>query len=359
MRHMEMPHNIYIHTPFCMSKCNYCAFFSAACSAPDWDGFADGIVREIKFWGARIGNTTVPTVFFGGGTPSLMPTRAFARIMGALRDNFNIAPNTEITLESNPGTLDAAGVREFVDAGVNRLSVGVQRLNDDALKFLGRRHSVRDALELLGAAMVFGLRVNADFIYGIPGDTVDTVTQMCRDINALGLSHVSMYELTIEPDTPFGKMNLAMPSNDAMADMYCAIAGTLALPRYEVSNYATPGNECRHNQNVWDGAPYIGIGRGAAGRPYIDGTWYEQRGGDDIKMQPLTIDARATEKIITGMRTMRGVHKTDDVMHVINTDYVRANPDLVYDNGDRICATEKGLLILDDLLLDLCNWDGK
>lgn len=359
MRHMEMPHNIYIHTPFCMSKCNYCAFFSAACSAPDWDGFADGIVREIEFWGARIGKTTVPTVFFGGGTPSLMPPRAFARIMGALRDNFNIAPNTEITLESNPGTLDAAGLREFVDTGVNRLSVGVQRLNDSALRFLGRRHSVRDALELLGAAMGFGLRVNADFIYGIPGDTVDTVTQMCRDINALGLGHVSMYELTIEPGTPFGKMHLDMPSNDAMADMYCAIAGTLALPRYEVSNYATPGNECRHNQNVWDGAPYIGIGRGAAGRPYIDGTWYEQRGGDDIKMQPLTIDARATEKIITGMRTMRGVHKTDDVMHVINTDYVRANPDLVYDNGDRICATEKGLLILDDLLLDLCNWDGK
>lgn len=359
MRRMEMPHNIYIHTPFCMSKCKYCAFFSAACTAPDWDRFADGIVREIQFWGMRLGRVAVPTVFFGGGTPSLMPTRVFARIMNTLRNNFNIVPNPEITLESNPKTLDATRLREFMDAGVNRLSVGVQRLDNPELEFLGRRHNVRDAMQLLDVAMKMGLRVNADFIYGIPGDNADTVAQMCRDINALGLGHVSMYELTIEKNTPFGQMNLAMPSNDAMADMYCTIAGTLALPRYEVSNYAKPGNECIHNQNVWDGDAYVGIGRGAAGRPYIDGTWYEQRGGDDIQMQPLTPAARATEKIITGLRTVRGVRKSDDVMRVINTDWLRANPELVCDNNDRICVTEKGMLILDDLLLDLCNWDGK
>lgn len=306
-----------------------------------------------------MGRISVPTVFFGGGTPSLMPTRVFARIMNALRTKFNVLPDCEITLESNPKTLDATRLREFMDAGVNRLSVGVQRLDNTELEFLGRRHNVRDAMQLLDLAMKMGLRVNADFIYGIPGDTVDTVAQMCRDINALGLGHVSMYELTIEKNTPFGQMNLAMPTNDAMADMYCAIGDTLTLPRYEVSNYARHGCECRHNQNVWDGAPYIGIGHGAAGRPYIDGTWYEQTGGDDIQMQPLTPASRATEKIITGLRTVHGVRKSDDVMRVINTDWLRANPELVCDNNDRICVTEKGMLILDDLLLDLCNWDGK
>ncbi len=301
-----------------------------------------------------MGRISVPTVFFGGGTPSLMPTDVFGRIMDALRTKFDLSPDCEITLESNPGTLDTVRLGEFVAAGVNRLSVGVQSLDDARLKFLGRRHSAADARKLLDTAMNMGLRTSADFIYGLPGDTTDHVIQMCRDINAIGLTHCSMYELTIEPNTPLGQMNLNMPSNDAMADMYCAIADTLTLPRYEVSNYAHPGCECRHNQNVWDGAPYIGIGRGAAGRPYIDGAWYEQTGGD-IKMQPLGADARATEKIITGLRTTRGVKLTDDVLRAIDMNYVMAHPDLLGITHDRIHTTPKGNLILDDLLIELCR----
>lgn len=354
MQNMTNPHNLYIHTPFCMSKCNYCAFFSRACSAPDWDAFADGISHEIEFWGQRMGRISVPTVFFGGGTPSLMPTKIFGQIMNALRTNFDLMPDAEITLESNPKTLDKTRLCEFVNFGVNRLSVGIQRLNDKTLQFLGRTHSVHDALELLDTAHKCELRLNADFIYGLPCDTPDSVMQMCKDINTLGLHHVSMYELTIEPNTPFGHMNLEMPSNNAMADMYTIIGENLSIPRYEVSNYATAGDECRHNQNIWDGAPYIGIGRGAAGRPYIQNVWYEQTGGD-IQMRPLSTDVRATEKIITGMRTMRGVSKTDDVMKIINTEYVRTHPELISDTGNRICATKKGILILDDLLVNLCN----
>lgn len=296
----------------------------------------------------------MPTVFFGGGTPSLMPTNVFGQIMDAVRAKFDLSPDCEITLESNPGTVDAVRLGEFVAAGVNRLSVGVQSLDDARLAFLGRRHSAADARKLLDTAMKMGLRTSADFIYGLPGDTTAHVIQMCRDINAIGLTHCSMYELTIEPHTPFGKMNLDMPSNDAMADMYCAIADTLNIPRYEVSNYARPGCECRHNQNVWDGAPYIGIGGGAAGRPYIDGMWYEQTGGD-IKMQPLSAIARATEKIITGLRTVRGVKLTDDVLRAIDMNYVTAHPDLFCITPDRIHTTPKGNLILDDLLIELCK----
>ncbi|MCM1293995.1 MAG: radical SAM family heme chaperone HemW [Muribaculaceae bacterium] len=349
---MTVPHNIYIHVPFCVSKCNYCAFFSHAVTAPDWDTYADGITAEINTWGARLGHIDVPTVFFGGGTPSLMPIGAFEEIMNALHTNFNVLDDAEITLESNPGTLDALRLHEFISGGINRLSVGIQSLDDERLRFLGRRHSAHDAIQLLDTAMSNNIRVSGDFIYGLPGDTVHDVIETCKQINSLGLRHCSMYELTIEENTPFGKMRLHMPSNDEMADMYCAISDTLHIPRYEVSNYATPGNACRHNQNVWDGAPYIGIGRGAAGRIYMNNTWYEQRGAN-AEFSPMTTRDRAVEKIITGMRTTRGVKLTPDVLDIINMDFVKSHPELITINDGRIAVTNSGLLILDDLVIQL------
>lgn len=294
----------------------------------------------------------MPTVFYGGGTPSLMPVRCFEKIMDTIRTNFNLLSDAEITLESNPGTLDENKLRDFCDTGVNRLSVGVQGLDDDKLKFLGRRHSVADALNLLDVAQNINLRVSADFIYGLPGDTVADVIELCGQINKLGLTHCSMYELTIEPGTPFGKMNLNMPDNETMAQMYVAIGDTLQLPRYEVSNYATPGAECRHNQNIWDGDAYIGIGRGAAGRVFMDGTWYEQL-GDNARLEKLDNTARATEMILTGMRTVRGCRLTDAIKNVIDMDWALANDSLVQINGDRISATRKGMLILDDVMVNL------
>lgn len=335
-----------------MSKCNYCAFFSTACAAPDWNKYTNDICDEIKLWAQKLGHIDVPTVFFGGGTPSLMPVWCFEKIMNTIRADFNLLSGAEITLESNPGTLDENKLRGFCNAGVNRLSVGVQGLDDDKLKFLGRRHSVADALNLLRVAQGMGLRVSADFIYGLPGDTVADVIKLCNQINKLGLQHCSMYELTIEPDTPFGKMNLNMPNNETMAQMYLAIGDTLQLPRYEVSNYATPGNECRHNQNVWDGDAYIGIGRGAAGRVFMDGIWYEQL-GNGARFEKLDNVARATEMILTGMRTVRGCRLTDTVKNVIDIDWVLGNPNLVQINGDRISATAGGMLILDEVMVNL------
>lgn len=321
---------------------------------PDWDKYCGEIVSEIKFWATKLGKIHVPTIFFGGGTPSLMPVKIFATIMDNLRTHFFVAPDAEITLESNPGTLDARRLKDFVNAGINRLSVGVQSFNDDKLRFLGRRHDAATARQLISAAMERRLRVSADFIYGMPGDTVRDVIETCNQINDMGLEHCSLYELTIEPGTPFAKMNLNMPTNAEMAEMYMAIGENLALPRYEVSNYAAPTQECRHNQNVWDGEPYIGIGHGAAGRICIAGQWYEQLGAN-ARFAEINSHARATEKIITGMRTMRGVKLTRDVIGAINQDFISAHPDLIETkpNG-RIAATQKGLLILDDLLVNLC-----
>lgn len=348
------PHNIYIHVPYCMSKCNYCAFHSRACGAPDWDAYAAGVINEIGFWGGRMGKIDVPTIFFGGGTPSLMPTGVFARIMDALGQNFHIVAGAEITLESNPGTIDDNKLSEFLAAGVNRISIGVQRTDDAALRFLGRRHDWATARNIIDVSARRGVRVSADFIYGIPGDNAQSVAQMCRDINALPIEHCSMYELTIEPNTPFGKMNLNMPSNDAMADMYDAIDRTLRHHRYEVSNYAaTPAAQCRHNANVWDGAPYIGIGVAAAGRVFIDNTWYEQTGGADGVCTPMTMRDRAVEMVLTGMRTMRGVAVNDMTRCAIDMDFVRTHPDLITMHDGRICATPRGILILDDLMVEL------
>ena len=349
---MTVAHNLYIHVPFCASKCRYCAFYSAAVK-PDWDIYAAGICREIDDWRLKLGKFSVPTIFFGGGTPSLMPTPIFDRIMTHIRNNFDVSPLCEITLESNPGTLDGERLGDFQNLGINRLSIGVQSFNDDELAFLGRRHSATDARRLIDAGLNAGLRVSADFIYGLPGHTAPSVEHLCRQINDIGLRHASLYELTIEPATPFGKMNLDMPDNDTMADMYNAISNTLCLSRYEVSNYATPGDECQHNSNIWDAAPYIGLGRGAAGRPIIDGVWHDQMGAG-VRCTPISNATRAVESIMTGMRTARGVNLTPDVRAAIDWGAAHRMNDLVTLTPDnRLVATNNGILILDEILIKL------
>ena len=350
---MKSPaHNIYIHVPFCMSKCNYCAFFSHACAKPDWDEYCTQICTEISKWGQKLGQINVPTVFFGGGTPSLMPTECVSRILDTIRQNFDLQDSAEITLESNPGTLNKDKLIQMQNIGINRLSVGVQSLDYERLKFLGRKHSAHDALNLIETAQSINIRVSADFIYGLPDDDAKYVANTCKQINSIGLKHCSLYELTIEENTPFGKMRLDMPNNDEMAQMYIAIADYLKLPRYEISNYAWHGQECRHNQNVWDGQPYIGIGNGGAGRVLIEGQWYEQR-GNYAQWDKMSNSNRAIEKVITGMRTICGVGLTDDVKDVINMDTVQQNPNLMQVTDGRLVATDAGRLVLDDMLVKL------
>lgn len=354
MQFMDNPHNIYIHVPFCMSKCRYCAFFSHACANPDWGAYTNKIISEIEHWARLLGRISVPTVFFGGGTPSLMPTRCFEQIISKIHQCFDVLYGAEITLESNPGTIDETRMREFQSFGVNRISIGVQSFSDEKLKYLGRRHSALDAIKTIQTAQKLGLRVSGDFIYGLPDETVSDVIHTCAQINDLDLQHCSMYELTIEPDTPIGRENPTMPTNDEMADMYNAIGDTLKLPRYEVSNYATPDKHCQHNENIWDGAPYIGLGRGAAGRVYHNSTWFEQL-GDGQLFAPLDAKSRAIEKLITGLRTTRGTRLTDDVKGVINMDTVHQMPELIQVQDNRISVTRSGMLVLDDILVKIAG----
>ena len=340
---MIVPHNIYIHVPFCVNKCNYCAFYSRACAMPDWTDYKNKIISEIALWQKQIGRAKIPTIFFGGGTPSLMPTKIFAEIINELRNYFSVTSDAEITLEANPGTLDKTKLKEFITAGINRISIGVQSLRNDELKFLGRIHDAATARELIAIAQNSGLRVSADFIYGLPNHTPTDIKELCKNINSLGLEHASLYVLSIEPRTPFARQNLQMPDNETMAQMYEVIGETLTLPQYEVSNYGTP---CKHNANIWDGQPYLGLGDGAAGRVMIDNQWYETLNNQQT---PLQNHARAVEILMTGLRTTRGVLLTPEIMEIIDLDF--ANGDNFIIKNNRLIA--KSFLTLDNLIVKL------
>ena len=308
-----------------------------------------------------------------------MPTDLFARIMETLHKNFNVAPDAETTLEANPGTPGAACLPQFIAAGVNRLSVGVQSLDDADLGFLGRRHTADEARALIGTAQDARIRVSGDFIYAVPRprallsggqaqQDLYSVEKMCRGIVGLGLQHASLYELSVEPGTPLARRGAHPVDDNVAAVMYEKINEILSprLPRYEVSNHAMPGEECRHNANIWAGAPYLGIGPSACGRVFINGIWYEQSNAGDIKkwiagdpnnadINAMSDRTRAVEKIMTGLRTARGIKITDDIRDMINWDYVERNTDLLIMDAMTpvIRATDRGMIVLDKILVDL------
>jgi len=251
---------VYIHYPFCLRKCRYCAFASRAAEPQD---LTELYLKELSAYPKR----EVSSVYFGGGTPSLMSVESVAKLLARLR------PSGEVTLEANPATIDKAKMRALRAAGVNRLSVGVQSLDDSELQFLGRVHTARQALETLDAAREAFDNINADFIYGLPGQSVSDWARSLEKIAALDLPHYSLYQLTHEKGTPIGK--LAPIDEDVAAKMFSL--APKVLRQYEVSNFARPGFEGQHNLNYWRGGEYIGLGPGAAGRVRIDGKWYETK----------------------------------------------------------------------------------
>ena len=282
------------------------------------------------------------TLFFGGGTPSLMPVRYAEKII----EKIGLAPNAEWTLEANPKTLDPLELKDWKDLGLTRLSIGMQSFDDEELKFLGRIHSVADGMELLSAANDLGLKTSMDFIYGMPNQTAKDVAKLCERINAIGLKHASLYELTPERGTRF--QNITPASDANAAEMYRTIQSALKLPRYEVSNYGDP---CRHNMNVWAGEEYIGVGESAAGRIVKNGEWFETKiTGGKIVICELSPRQRAIEIVMTGLRTERGVSIAALPADVIDWNFVKDNPAYFTAGESRLSMTDKGLLLLDALL---------
>ncbi len=272
--------SIYIHFPWCLAKCPYCDFVSYATERDDIDhaGYADAIIREAEAR-ARYLETDgsdarrIGSVFFGGGTPSLWDPRELGRVLERLRGLFAIDGDAEITVECNPTSLDGDRARALVDAGANRLSIGTQSLRQEQLRYLGRLHDPAGAQAAVAAAIEAGVpRVSTDLIFGLPNQTPEDARDQAETLASAGLRHLSCYQLTIEPGTQFGERKkrglLPMADEGAVADSFLAIDEALerhGLRHYEISNYAAPGHEARHNLAYWRGDEYVGLGCGAFG----------------------------------------------------------------------------------------------
>ena len=269
---------LYVHWPFCAAKCPYCDFNSHVVAGVDHALWARSLVREMEHMASLQGGGPLTSIFFGGGTPSLMDPRTVDMIVSAADRLWGLADNAEITLEANPTSVEAEKFAGFRAAGVNRLSIGIQALNDKDLKALGRLHSVAEALAAYELARSTFPRVSFDLIYARAGQTPEAWEAELAQALRLAADHLSLYQLTLEPGTPFHALHekgaLVVPDEDASAEMYemtqslCEGAG---LPAYEVSNHAAPGAVSRHNLTYWRLGDYVGVGPGAHGRLTIAG----------------------------------------------------------------------------------------
>jgi oxygen-independent coproporphyrinogen-3 oxidase len=265
------PLGLYVHLPWCVSKCPYCDFNSHGLRAPlPWRRYTDAVVRDLDFATRGLKDREISTVFFGGGTPSLFPAESIAEILSAAARRIAIAADAEVTLEANPGALELGDLGAFRDAGVNRISLGVQSFDPDALAALGRVHGPGEARSAAAAAPAAGLdRLNLDLMYGLPGQTLAGAVADLRAALELAPEHISHYQLTLEPNTLFHARPPALPDEDvaaAMQEKTAFILESAGYRRYEVSAWSLPGAECRHNLNYWRYGDYLAVGAGAHGK---------------------------------------------------------------------------------------------
>ena len=321
---------VYVHWPFCLSKCPYCDFNShVRHGGIDQARYVAAYLREIETMAARTQGRTVSTIFFGGGTPSLMQPQTVAAILDGIGKYWTVAPDVEVTLEANPTSVEAERFRGFRAAGVNRVSLGVQALDDASLKDLGRLHTAEEALKAVAIARSVFDRYSFDLIYARPGQTPDAWAQELRRAIAEAAEHLSLYQLTIEADTPFFALHksgkLVTPNDDIARELYDMtqdVCDTAGLSAYEISNHARTGAESRHNLVYWRGDEYAGIGPGAHGRIEQDGRRYatatekrpeswlmrvEALGHGLVVDEVLTREERADEYLLMGLRLAEGI----------------------------------------------------
>ncbi|MFZ1066981.1 MAG: radical SAM family heme chaperone HemW [Pseudolabrys sp.] len=327
---LTTPFAIYVHWPFCLSKCPYCDFNShVRHGGIDEARFLRAYETEIAATAARVPHRTVSSIFFGGGTPSLMQPSSVQAILDCIGRHWTIAPDVEITLEANPTSVEATRFRGFRAAGVNRVSLGVQALDDTSLKELGRLHTAQEALDAVAVARLIFDRYSFDLIYARPRQTLDGWAAELKRAIAEAAEHLSLYQLTIEPDTPFFGLHragkLTIPDQDLARDLYDltqAVCSDAGLPAYEISNHARPGAQCRHNLVYWRGHDYAGIGPGAHGRLTIDNgriatetekrpeAWLmrvEETGTGLTVEEKLTSGEAADEYLLMGLRLAEGI----------------------------------------------------
>jgi len=369
---------LYVHWPFCVSKCPYCDFNSHVRSAIDQDQWRDALLADLRHEAQLLPGRRLTSIFFGGGTPSLMEPATVAALVAAARELWPTADDLEITLEANPNSVEAARFADLAAAGVNRLSLGLQSFDDHRLAFLGRAHSAREGLDALAIAQEQFARVSFDLIYALPGDTeAEWGTTLDRAL-ALGTGHLSLYQLTIEPGTRFAALEAAGQLDaldaDRAAGLFELTAGRTAaagLPAYEISNHARPGDASRHNLTYWRYGDYAGVGPGAHGRRLGARTVRHRkpenflaaltRNGHGIaEEESLTAIEAADEALVMGLRLAEGIDAAalaqrfglETIVNWSAVDRLTDSGHLVR-TGTRIAATSAGRLVLNRILAEI------
>mgnify|MGYP002777737844 CR=1 FL=1 len=375
---MITPLALYVHWPFCVSKCPYCDFNSHVRTNVDQDAWRDALLADLAHEAALTPDRPLGSIFFGGGTPSLMPPQTVAAVLAAAERAWGFTPGIEITLEANPSSVEAARFADLAAAGVNRVSLGLQSLDDRALRFLGRAHDAAEGQAALRTAQEVFPRVSFDLIYALPGQSLAAwQTELARAL-AFGTEHLSLYQLTIEPGTRFATEaaagRLAIPDGDAAADLFeatRAMTAAAGLPAYETSNHARAGAESRHNLTYWRYGDYLGIGPGAHGRRGATATFRRRkpenwlaavaRNGHGVEREDsLDPTTRATEALLMGLRLTEGV----DLARIATLAAGEAPVDreavarlerlgMVASDGERLRVTETGALLLDAILAEV------
>ena len=373
---------VYVHWPFCLSKCPYCDFNSHVRHAPIDEGrFARAFAREIETTAARTPGREVSSIFLGGGTPSLMQPQTVGAILDTIGKYWRVARDVEVTLEANPTSVEATRFKGYRTAGVNRVSLGVQALDDASLKTLGRMHTAREALDAVAIARAAFERYSFDLIYARPDQTPEMWADELNLAIAEAAEHLSLYQLTIEPETPFFGLHAAgkLKTPDeatarALYDVTQDVCARHGLPAYEISNHARAGAECRHNLVYWRGEEYAGIGPGAHGRLDIDGVrhavatekrpeaWLmrvEASGHGVITDDGLNSEERADEFLLMGLRLAEGIDparyaalsgRTLDPRRIA---LLREQGAISVDASGRLRVTQAGFPVLDAVVADL------
>nr|WP_083434271.1 radical SAM family heme chaperone HemW [Sphingomonas sp. Y57] len=371
---------LYIHWPFCVSKCPYCDFNSHVRESVDQQAWRDALLRDLAHEAAELPDRQLGSIFFGGGTPSLMPPATVAALIDAAVHHWPAADDIEITLEANPSSVEAARFADLAQAGINRVSLGLQALDDRVLGWLGRAHGVAEGLAALDTAQAHFGRVSFDLIYARPGQTPEAwATELGRALS-FGTEHLSLYQLTIEPGTQFAtrvaKGEFEPLDPDAGAELFeqtRAATAASGLAAYEVSNHARPGAESRHNLTYWRYGNYAGIGPGAHGRRDGRATvrrrkpenWLTrvQASGHGIEREDdLPPRARAQEALLMGLRLTEGVDLSriaaisglaiDQLVDLAAADRLALQGLLIRD-GNRLTVSDAGMLLLDAILAEI------
>lgn len=371
---------LYVHWPFCEAKCPYCDFNSHVSRNIDQKQWLDAYLSELKRSAAETPDRVLNTIFFGGGTPSLMAPETVAAVIDTARDLWRPANDMEITLEANPGSVEAGRFAAYRDAGVNRISMGIQAMNDEDLRRLGRIHSVAEARAAFDIARTCFDRVSFDLIYARQYQTLEAWRAELTDALSMAIDHLSLYQLTIEAGTAFGDRYSVgklrgLPEDDNAADMYLAtqeICEAHGMPAYEVSNHAVPGAESRHNLIYWRYGDYVGIGPGAHGRVTVNGqriatethlapnAWLNaaaQENGEKLRT-PLTAEEQAKEYLMMCLRLTEGLDM--DRFHHLSG-YPLPQPKLdhlqdigmIVQDGPRVSATSDGRAVLNAVIREL------